>query len=116
MTDPTVAAEVTEAGIALETGELLTGAQRIVSGDLTATAAFRENRIRFQDEGSQLVAELASASSSRPVTSILDACAAPGGKTMILAERNPAKRPIRVPTTSTKNRKPKDKRRGLCWL
>ncbi|MGA7832161.1 MAG: transcription antitermination factor NusB [Terracidiphilus sp.] len=102
MTDPTVAAEVTEAGIALETGELLTGAQRIVSGDLTATAAFRENRIRFQDEGSQLVAELASASSSRPVTSILDACAAPGGKTMILAERNPAARIVACESSATR--------------
>jgi 16S rRNA (cytosine967-C5)-methyltransferase len=39
---------------------------------------------RAQDEGSQLIAELAGRGSD-----ILDCCAAPGGKTAILAERNP---------------------------
>jgi 16S rRNA (cytosine967-C5)-methyltransferase len=39
---------------------------------------------RLQDEGSQLIAELAGTGSD-----ILDCCAAPGGKTAILAERNP---------------------------
>lgn len=39
---------------------------------------------RIQDEGSQLIAELAGRG-----TEILDCCAAPGGKTAILAERNP---------------------------
>jgi 16S rRNA (cytosine967-C5)-methyltransferase len=41
-------------------------------------------RDRVQDEGSQLIAELAGRG-----TEILDCCAAPGGKTAILAERNP---------------------------
>ena len=40
--------------------------------------------MRIQDEGSQLIAELAGHG-----TEILDCCAAPGGKTAILAERNP---------------------------
>ncbi len=40
--------------------------------------------MRIQDEGSQLIAELAGRG-----TEILDCCAAPGGKTAILAERNP---------------------------
>ena len=48
-----------EAGIQLEPGELLTAARKVVSGDVTATAAFREGRVRLQDEGSQLVAEIA---------------------------------------------------------
>ena len=39
---------------------------------------------RIQDEGSQLVAEIAGRGSR-----ILDCCAAPGGKTAILAENNP---------------------------
>jgi 16S rRNA (cytosine967-C5)-methyltransferase len=70
---------------------LLTVARAVVAGDVAATDAFREGRIRIQDEGSQLVAEIAAfagAEHKSPVN-ILDACAAPGGKTLILLERNP---------------------------
>jgi 16S rRNA (cytosine967-C5)-methyltransferase len=96
-----VEAELAAAGIVLEPGELLTAARTVVSGDLTATAAFLEGRVRLQDEGSQLVAELAAfacpsggsgSSNVQEEQKILDACAAPGGKTLILAERNPAAR------------------------
>ncbi|HLY42080.1 MAG TPA: transcription antitermination factor NusB [Terracidiphilus sp.] len=80
--------ELAESGIRLEPGELLTSARIVVSGDLTATPAFREGCARLQDEGSQLIAEIAAHSNRKPAT-ILDACAAPGGKTLILAERNP---------------------------
>ena len=58
------------------------------SGDVTATAAFRDGRVRIQDEGSQLVGEIAAVAMHAP-QQILDCCAAPGGKTLILAERNP---------------------------
>jgi 16S rRNA (cytosine967-C5)-methyltransferase len=44
--------------------------------------------LRVQDEGSQLVAEIA-ASVGASAERVLDACAAPGGKTAILAERLP---------------------------
>jgi 16S rRNA (cytosine967-C5)-methyltransferase len=86
---PDAEAELTQAAMVLAPGALLTSARTVVSGDVTATAAFREGRIRLQDEGSQLVAEFAGQGRGIAVNSILDACAAPGGKTLILAERNP---------------------------
>jgi 16S rRNA (cytosine967-C5)-methyltransferase len=62
----------------LPAGVLLTRARRLSeSGDAPEDA-------RIQDEGSQLVAELAGRGGR-----ILDCCAAPGGKTAILAENNP---------------------------
>lgn len=87
----TVEAELAESGILLAPGELLTATRALVSCDVTATAALREGRARIQDEGSQLIGEIAaSAARELGAKQILDACAAPGGKTMILAERNPS--------------------------
>jgi 16S rRNA (cytosine967-C5)-methyltransferase len=85
---PEVESEVIESGGGLAPGNLLTAARIVASGSITHTLAFHEGRVRFQDEGSQLVAELA-ASVSKESKRILDTCAAPGGKTLILAERNP---------------------------
>jgi 16S rRNA (cytosine967-C5)-methyltransferase len=85
--DPAIEAELTQQGITLAPGELLTGERTVASGDLTSAAVFREGHVRMQDEGSQLVAEIAGRGNE-----ILDCCAAPGGKTLILAERNPAAR------------------------
>ena len=89
--DPAVEAELTQAGIQLEPGVLLAAARTVVSGNASATAAIGEGRARVQDEGSQLIAELAACAGENPgqkAKNILDACAAPGGKTLILAARN----------------------------
>jgi 16S rRNA (cytosine967-C5)-methyltransferase len=61
----------------LQPGVFVVRARRVVTGEV--------GQARIQDEGSQLIAELAGRG-----TAILDCCAAPGGKTAILAERNPA--------------------------
>jgi 16S rRNA (cytosine967-C5)-methyltransferase len=92
--DPDAEKELSEAGIQLAPGALLTCARTVVSGDVTDTAAFREGRVRIQDEGSQLVAEIAGQGSC-----ILDCCAAPGGKTLILAQRNPDARIFALETS-----------------
>lgn len=89
--DSAVEEELLTAGIELAPSNLLTAARVVISGDVTTTAAFREGRVRAQDEGSQLIAELAACANTliQNQKKILDACAAPGGKTLILAERVP---------------------------
>jgi len=82
--DPAAEEDLAAEGILLEPSEFLTAARRVVSGDIIRSETFRRGRLRIQDEGSQLVAELAGTGMK-----ILDTCAAPGGKTAILAERNP---------------------------
>ena len=84
--------ELTQAGVVLAPGTLLQSARIVASGDIAVTPAFRKGRVRVQDEGSQLVAEIAGAGLPISPGAILDCCAAPGGKTMILAERNPQAR------------------------
>jgi 16S rRNA (cytosine967-C5)-methyltransferase len=86
--------ELSLAGIRLAPGELLTRARIVLSGDIYSTGAFREERVRIQDEGSQLVAEIAGQGSC-----ILDCCAAPGGKALILAQRNPEARIVACETS-----------------
>ena len=71
-------------GMRVEPGKLLSRAALVESGDITRTRAFREGRLMIQDEASQLVALLV-----REGKNILDCCAAPGGKTRILAQQNP---------------------------
>jgi 16S rRNA (cytosine967-C5)-methyltransferase len=82
---PDAEAALSEAGIETAPGALLTNARRILVGD--ASSLVSDTTVRLQDEGSQLIAEIAGHGSS-----ILDCCAAPGGKTLILVERNPAAR------------------------
>src|SRR6202043_2349202 len=80
--DPLVLEELQRDGIRARPGSLLTRAFLVEAGDITQTKAFHERRLIIQDEASQLVALLVGKGNT-----ILDCCAAPGGKTRIMAEQ-----------------------------
>ena len=84
LADAGVEAELKLEGVDLAPGHLLASARRVRAGNVSRTRAFAEGRVTIQDEASQLVALLLGNGSK-----ILDCCAAPGGKTRVLAERNP---------------------------
>ncbi|MGC2181928.1 MAG: transcription antitermination factor NusB [Terriglobales bacterium] len=84
LSDAGMEAELRRDGIELAPGQLLASARWVRSGSVSRTRAFAEGRVAIQDEASQLVALLVGRGSR-----ILDCCAAPGGKTRIVAERNP---------------------------
>jgi 16S rRNA (cytosine967-C5)-methyltransferase len=77
--------------IVLAPASWLPNSRRVISGDVTRTRAYQENQITIQDEASQLVAAVVGSGSR-----ILDCCAAPGGKTWAIADRNPDGRVIAV--------------------
>jgi 16S rRNA (cytosine967-C5)-methyltransferase len=83
LSNAVVESELTEAGVQLAPGALLANARRVVAGDVTATRPYRAGDVFIQDEASQLVALLVGRGRR-----LLDCCAAPGGKTAMLAEHN----------------------------
>lgn len=86
---PAAAEILTLAGVSLAPAALLGSARHVQSGDVTQTAAFQQKQIVIQDEGSQLVAALIG-QTDHEGSRILDCCAAPGGKTLAMADRNPS--------------------------
>ena len=89
LADAAAAESLRTAGVELRESRLLRDARELVTGRMVDADVERGGALRIQDEGSQLIAELAGSGRE-----ILDCCAAPGGKTAILAERNPGARII----------------------
>lgn len=87
----TAESDSTAEGISLNAGAILSFARRVQSGDITETSALRKGELVIQDEASQLVATLV-AHIEKDAARILDCCAAPGGKTLAIADLNPAAR------------------------
>lgn len=81
---PGVADRLRDEGIDLAPGALLASSRRVLHGDVTKTPAYLAGLCPIQDEASQLVAALVGYGMR-----VLDCCAAPGGKTMAIADLNP---------------------------
>ncbi|MGC1582539.1 MAG: 16S rRNA (cytosine(967)-C(5))-methyltransferase RsmB [Candidatus Acidiferrales bacterium] len=69
-------------GIRISNGHWLRDAFRATGGNISSSGLFRKGRISVQDEASQIVPRLLNVEAG---DSVLDLCAAPGGKTMTLA-------------------------------
>jgi 16S rRNA (cytosine967-C5)-methyltransferase len=88
---PNAEAALKDEGVELAPAAFVDRARRVVRGEIQATGQYLRGLVRIQDEGSQLIAEVAAAGGKKldRAARILDCCAAPGGKTAVLGERNP---------------------------
>jgi 16S rRNA (cytosine967-C5)-methyltransferase len=75
--------QLEKSGCRIEPGSLLRDAWILRGGNPGANAAVREGWVAIQDEASQAVAHLLDV---HPGDKVLDLCAAPGGKTLLLAK------------------------------
>jgi len=78
-----VLAKLREAGATLEDSQIVEGAWRVIRATSFTRELASTGEIYLQDEASQLVAH---ALEIKPGERVLDACAAPGGKTTLMAD------------------------------
>ena len=76
-------AKLSSAGVALESSDIAHGAWRASSGSPVLRALAQNGEIYFQDEASQLVAELLGAQQSERILILFS----PGGKKTLVADR-----------------------------
>jgi len=82
--EPGAEGDLRAEGIELAPGALLASARRVSTANISKTRPLLAGQAVIQDEASQLVAALIGRGSR-----ILDFCAAPGGKTLAMADANP---------------------------
>ena len=121
--DPRETAAVTESlrrnGFEVAPGRWLQAALALSGGNPSAAEAFRQGKISLQDEASQIVAHLVD---TRAGEWVLDVCAAPGGKTGILARAAaPGGRVIGADVREHRLRSAREQMartgtEGVCWL
>ncbi|WP_045506221.1 16S rRNA (cytosine(967)-C(5))-methyltransferase RsmB [Bacillus amyloliquefaciens] len=75
--------EMENAGLEAEGGDLSPDAIKLLKGSIASTEFFQNGQVSIQDESSMLVAR---ALDPKPGETVLDACAAPGGKSAHIAE------------------------------
>ncbi|WP_416654383.1 16S rRNA (cytosine(967)-C(5))-methyltransferase RsmB [Bacillus amyloliquefaciens] len=75
--------EMENAGLEAEAGDLSPDAIKLLKGSIANTEFFQNGQVSIQDESSMLVAR---ALDPKPGETVLDACAAPGGKSAHIAE------------------------------
>ncbi|AOC90989.1 16S rRNA (cytosine(967)-C(5))-methyltransferase RsmB [Bacillus amyloliquefaciens] len=75
--------EMENAGLEAEAGDLSPDAIKLLKGSIASTEFFQNGQVSIQDESSMLVAR---ALDPKPGETVLDACAAPGGKSAHIAE------------------------------
>lgn len=77
-------ARIAQQGVALAPSEITPHVYRVLSGDPIQQTMFHEGRYTIQDASAALAVEVLD---PQPGEHVLDACAAPGGKTVQLAEK-----------------------------
>ena len=80
-----ILAKLSTAGAALQSSDIADGAWRVSGAGSLLREMSAAGEIYLQDEASQMVAQVVSA---RAGERVLDLCAAPGGKTTLLADRS----------------------------
>ena len=75
---------LTQGGYEVANGSYAVNALKVKGPDLLATNAYKNGLFSVQDEASQLTAEILD---PKKGDTVVDVCAAPGGKTMAIAER-----------------------------
>jgi 16S rRNA (cytosine967-C5)-methyltransferase len=85
--EPDVLSRLRAAGATLESSTVAKGAWRVTGATAVLRELSAEGKIYLQDDASQLVAQVVDV---KPGERVLDLCAAPGGKTTLMADRTGA--------------------------